>query len=251
MKKIFLLFLFSYSYSQVGINTEYPTGIFMVDGKADNKSSTPNISAISNDVKITENANLGIGVENPSTLVDIKSNNINSGFRLKDGSEGEYYRLVTNINGDTKWRKRSSVIVSQIEGSYSGLIFTTTLNYTGRYIILEPGEWMVRSNLLLRAFNSASPSSGVYAKFSWAENTNGIYTLSQDVLFGKTFGGDYLLDYGIAKGATIIKNSSSEAKKYYLVTNGAENIGNFPLNSVWDQLGGTWGETSIMAFPFN
>ncbi|WP_413533216.1 hypothetical protein [Empedobacter brevis] len=250
MKKIVLFFFCIYSYAQVGINTEYPTGIFMVDGKADNKSLTPSINEISNDVKILENANLGIGVENPSVSIDIKSN-INAGFSLKDGTEGQYYRLVSDQNGDAKWKKRNSVIVSQIEGSYSGLIFTTTLNYTGRYIILGPGEWIVRSNLLLRAFNAASPSSGVYAKFSWAENTNGTYLLSQDVLFGKIFGGNYSLDYGIAKGSTIIKNASSEAKKYYLVTNEAEKIGDFPTNSMWDKLGGTWGETSIIAFPFD
>ncbi len=251
LRKVFIFCLLStLANSQVGINTAYPTGSLLIDGGKDNTSTSPTSTAQSNDVKIDNNGFLGIGINTPSTYVDIKSQP-NLGFRLKDGTEGNYYRLKTNNLGNASWKKRASVVLSINDVTYSGRIFTNTLNYVGRYLTLEPGKWVVRTNLTLATNSEATPSDGFYAKFRWAEkNTDNTYFFTADATFGAVIGGLYNLRYGLAKGSTIIENTSSSSKTYYLVTNGAELAGNghYNPNATWLGLGG-WGETSIMAFP--
>lgn len=249
-KILFFCLLSTIAYSQVGINTDYPTGSLLIDGGKDNTSTAPSSASQSNDVKVDNNGFLGIGINSPTTYIDIKSQP-NMGFRLKDGTEGDYYRLKTNSLGNATWKKRASVIVSVNDVTFSGQIFTNTINYVGRYLILKPGKWLIRTNLTLATNSEATPSDGFYAKFAWAEkNSDNTYFLTPDATFGVIIGGLYNLKYGLAKGSTIIENTSSSSKTYYLVTNGAELAGNgtYNPNAKWFGLGG-WGETSIMAFP--
>ena len=74
IKKLILLlsiFLFTYSYSQVGIETSFPKGALHIDGNKDNpKDATSTISNVqqSNDFIISQtNGNVGIGTTSPTT----------------------------------------------------------------------------------------------------------------------------------------------------------------------------------------
>lgn len=62
----FATFLFStFAYSQVGINTSNPFGLFHVDGKGDN-SLSPTLTEQANDLIITKQGQLSIGSITPS-----------------------------------------------------------------------------------------------------------------------------------------------------------------------------------------
>lgn len=64
----------SFSYSQVGINTSNPYGLFHIDGKGDN-STTPTLAEQSNDFIVTKQGQLSIGNISPSdyTIMNLSS----------------------------------------------------------------------------------------------------------------------------------------------------------------------------------
>ncbi|WP_162031395.1 hypothetical protein [Chryseobacterium potabilaquae] len=92
MKKKFSLFLLVSSCivsGQVGINTINPQGTFNIDGGKDNPTiGMPSVAQQANDVVVTPEGNIGIGVTNPTAKLEITSgtngisglkfNNINS-----------------------------------------------------------------------------------------------------------------------------------------------------------------------------
>lgn len=69
---VILLFSLSPIKAQVGFLTERPLQPFHVDAAKDNGTST-DVSKLTNDVVVITNGNLGIGVLNPITKVDLRS----------------------------------------------------------------------------------------------------------------------------------------------------------------------------------
>lgn len=77
MKKITIfcsLLVSLLGYSQVGINTTNPQAIFHVDGAKDNPlTGVPNVTQQANDIVFTSAGNVGIGIINPTSKVEISS----------------------------------------------------------------------------------------------------------------------------------------------------------------------------------
>ena len=81
------------TYSQVGIRTEKPIGIFNIDGQKDNAGSlTPNAAQQLNDVVVLSNGNTGLGTTAPTQKLDIVTGGTaltpKPDFRIEDGSQG-------------------------------------------------------------------------------------------------------------------------------------------------------------------
>ena len=242
-----------YSQTGVGINTFYPLGEFHVDGAKNNGNSpTPSILVQADDVIIKNTGRMGIGTIVPTTKVHIRSAAGNA-FRLADGTQGEG-RLLSSVNtsGEAVWKNRiSTKIVYADGGGFSGDV-NSNLKYISRKISLEPGRWMIRTNLLLCAETEGTSSRGFYARFAWAENINNQYILTSDAIYGNNISGEYILRYGLATGTTLINNVSPFPKTYYLVTRTPVFWGNYNPATNWNTIGsGGWGETSIIAFPAN
>jgi hypothetical protein len=258
MKKKLILFkvmitTLMYSQTGVGINTIYPLGEFHIDGLKNNGSSPILAASLQRDDVVVENAGkLGIGTVAPIAKIDIKSS-IGNAFRLVDGTQGEG-KLLSSVNtyGEAVWGNRISTKIVPAEGSgFSGDV-NSDMKYISRKITLEPGRWMIKTNLLLCAETEGTSSSGFYARFGWAESINNQYVLTPDAVYGNNIGGEYVFRYGIAAGATIVNNVSSFPKTYYLITRTPVFWGGYNPTSNWNTLGSSgWGETSIIAFPAN
>jgi|694.fasta_scaffold04160_15 hypothetical protein len=63
-------------YSQVGVNTIFPTGVFHVDGGGDNPASSPTTGNLANDFWVDNRGNVGIGTTtlNANTRITIRPN---------------------------------------------------------------------------------------------------------------------------------------------------------------------------------
>jgi hypothetical protein len=75
-----LLFTFSgiLLYSQVGINTQSPSGIFHVDAAKDNPSTgIPNATQQTNDFIITNDGKVGIGNISPTSKLEVDGSSTN------------------------------------------------------------------------------------------------------------------------------------------------------------------------------
>ncbi|MEK6510100.1 hypothetical protein [Myroides sp. C4067] len=115
MKKRILLntiILFTLTiYGQVGINTPNPLGIFHIDGKKDNPLiGTPNTITQQNDVIITENGDLAIGIIIPTNKLTINNEGkTDTGIQLSTGaSHGNI--LISDQEGNATWAAASNPI---------------------------------------------------------------------------------------------------------------------------------------------
>ena len=208
------------------------------------------LSKQENDVVVTAQGKLGIDIVSPQNTLHIKTSISGNGFRLAEGTEGEG-KLLSSINteGDITWKNRLSTKNITADGSgYSGSV-SSDMQYIQRKVSLEPGKWLIRTNLLLYTHTDGHLNKGFYAHFSWSEFDGTNYSLTTDAIYGNDFGGVYVLRYGIATGSTLINNTSASEKTYYLVTRTPTFWGGYNVNATWGAIGGSWGETSIIAFP--
>lgn len=247
--------------SQVGVNTKLPKGEFHIDGNKDNTQSA-SIQMHEDDFVVKNDGKTGIGLITPTTKLHIMSSKKYSAFKLHDGTHRFGKILgVLNDQGDIVWKDRLATKIVRGEGpgpwgsSFTGSV-DSDMKYIYRKVTLEPGVWMIRTNLLLETKNGTeSIMKGFYGRFSWAEcdnNGNNCF-LSNDAVYGNNIGGPLMYKYGLATGQTIINNTSNNAKIYYLVTRKPTLFwGNYDPTTKWHNLGSEFNqETSIIAFPAN
>lgn len=275
MKKIFYYVTFLCSVAingqsgNVGINNANPQTQFHIDGQKDNpKSQTiPSTTQLNNDFAIDKNGFVGIGVLPDNTArVNIHTDNsinteIGKGFRLKDGTEGNGNLLsLLNTNGDVIWKKRIATVPPTWQPTSFPIPVNSDLQFTGTTITLPPGKWLIRSSLLLRVEDSStgipidgSFADGSFARLSWGDkNADGTYAPTTDAINGNVFGGAYFSRYGLAFGQTLVNNTTTAPKVYYLITRMPTYWGTSIITGRWRGLGqGVWGENSILAFAAN
>ncbi len=248
--------------AQVGVNTNNPVGIFHVDGNKDNMSTAnPTQKQLYNDVVVEKNSsNVGIGTlpeSNAKVSINIDSSintEIGKGFRLADGTQGTGNVLsLQNTQGDIVWKNRVSTVIGKLGKGYSGRV-DSEVGYTDSYIDLPPGRWLIRSSIILRVVGyNGTYTDGLFAQLSWADkNADETYTSSVDAENGNLFGGAYLGVYSLAFGQTIINNTSSATKTYYLISKKPKVWGTVLASQNWVNLGAiSWGENAVIAFAAN
>ncbi len=142
--------------AQIGINTQNPQAQFHIDGAKDNPSAgVPTIAQQANDVVITDQGRLGVGINAPTNNIDVDSGiDQTSGVRMRRLPSTTI--LATDANGNiisgtseetgvsvTKQRlivPNSNVVLTSGSGRYSfryaGYNATSLLN----------GTWQIRIN---------------------------------------------------------------------------------------------------------
>nr|WP_314493629.1 hypothetical protein [uncultured Chryseobacterium sp.] len=147
MKKIILLVSigsFISGYSQVGVNTSNPRGIFHVDGSKDNvDTGNPTAAQQANDFIVTASGSVGVGtaVPNASAILDINVDGLASGS--KKGFLGPKVALTSQSDQVT--------IPSPATGLLVYNLGTGGLVYNG-YVFWNGTEW--------RTFNNGSLAPG-------------------------------------------------------------------------------------------
>lgn len=87
-----------FAFSQVGVNTTNPQGVFHVDGAKDNPATgTPNATQQSNDFVITPIGNVGIGTTIPNAKLDIRPNSTS----VSDPGEGFFGIGTTSVTASS------------------------------------------------------------------------------------------------------------------------------------------------------
>jgi len=147
-KSVFLLFficLFSgLLYSQVGINTENPRGIFHIDGASTAATTNPssgNVTAAQarDDVYVNAQGNVGIGTITPDNKLVINNTGNNTGLKLPNGaSSGKV--LTSDTQGNAVWVSGAVQYQTLVEGTGGNTLFTVN----------NPS---IRDNTLITFFN--------------------------------------------------------------------------------------------------
>lgn len=208
MKKINLLLLLffivhSYVDAQIGINMvngQSPLGVFHIDSKGNTITETNgSVSNYEDDVIITEEGRVGLGVLKPSAKLHIKADAPagNYGLRLEDNTTGTDKMLVSDDYGNASWadQPKSEAKIYNITPAtpvtyppnQQSLVLAMPVETTGNYLVSIRWWGVARSwNAYFRLYEGSNDSSNLVSD----EYRDGIeyYTgiANQDVAFSFT-----------------------------------------------------------------
>lgn len=208
-------------FSQVGIDTPNPQGVFNIDGGKDNpKTGSAHTAAQQlNDVTVLQNGNVGLGTINPTTKLEIQTGGTTAlpvpGFKLIDGSQSAGAMLTsTNDQGNAKWTvlgTAKGAVIGTIETP--GLIVTSDQNsgqyrYTNYKIELTTGNWIVNTGLRLNNTMNVNIGDGTWV--------HGLVSTDKVVRQQIGFSQDANSNAGYA--AALIKNETANSPNFFAGT---------------------------------
>ena len=280
------LLLSGFSYSQVGINTANPQGIFNIDGGKDNPttgSAHTNAQQL-NDFTVTAAGNVGIGKIAPSTKLHITTGGTATtpnatGFRLEDGNQNTNFVLTSDTNGVGTWKPVALTRILGTLGAGIDVPFITAgevYRKTGSYIDLPSGKWEVKVTMLMPVGGVSSdplPGGGKMTANDWVWLKTTFSTVDAATIVGSQISSDIEgaslvsnLFFGpkslssdpkfiMMNGSIFINNTSTASKRYFYYagntdsqeyTTGIGKATKFYLFGGWN-----WGENSIVALKVN
>lgn len=280
------LLLSGFSYSQVGINTANPQGIFNIDGGKDNPTTGSAHTAAQqlNDFTVTAAGNVGIGKIAPSTKLHITTGGTAttpnpSGFRLEDGNQNTNFVLTSDTNGVGTWKPVAATRIVGTIGAGVDVPFITVgqvYRKTGSYIDLPSGKWEVRVTMLMPVEDfSSGPLSGggtmTVNDWVWLKTTfstvNAATIVDSDIssdiqgaslVSNLFFGPKSKSDepkFNMMNGSVIINNTSTASKRYYYYAGNTDSQEYTPGNGKATKFylfgGLDWAENSITALKVN
>ena len=271
------LLLSGFSYSQVGINTANPQGIFNIDGGKDNPttgSAHTNAQQL-NDFTVTAAGNVGIGKIAPSTKLHITTGGTAttpdpSGFRLEDGNQNTNFVLTSDTNGVGTWKPVAVTRLTGIIGAGIDVPFITAgevYRKTGSYIDLPSGKWEVKVTMLMPVDGGTmTVDDWVWLKttFSTVNATTIVESqISSDIegpsLVSNLFFGPKSASndpkFNMMTGSVIINNTSTASKRYYYYAGNTDSqeytTGSGKATKFYLFGGLNWAENSIIAMKVN
>lgn len=246
-------------FSQVGINTNTPQGIFNIDGGKDN-ANPPTATQQLNDLVVLPNGNMGLGTTTPTTKLDIVTGGTSAlpvtGFKLFDGTQGTNKYLRSDANGVGTWQEINitrKVQLGKFPSSQTTVLSDggATPKYSTTYLTLGPGKWVVHVGLTIYE-NSSGLANGENYPISLYLSSN--QTVLENTTFNfigsnrlrgrmirNTWSGSPVLIQGVnvidvtdPAGTTIyvmIENKSASTEQWRFVTTNWENyLHAFPVN---------------------
>lgn len=246
-------------FSQVGINTNTPQGIFNIDGGKDN-ANPPTATQQLNDLVVLPNGNMGLGTTTPTTKLDIVTGGTSAspvtGFKLFDGTQGTNKYLRSDANGVGTWQEINITRKVQL-GKFPSSSTTVSSDgtaypkYSTAYITLGPGKWVVHVGFTIGHYGSSTNYGDNYSLHMYLssnqttlENTTFNFIGSNQLrgrMIKNTWGGSPVLIQGVniidvtdPAGTTIyvmIENKSASTERWRFVTTNWENyLHAFPVN---------------------
>lgn len=278
----FLLLLISCMlYSQVGLNTKNPQGVFHIDGLINNPlSSAPNNLQQTDDVVVSVLGNVGLGTITPTKKLAIISGGTKAspldGFKLQDGTQGAGNVLVSDEDGSAHWERFPAIkLYNGLFGNGHDIDLSNTLyNFnpgdysvsfyqTGSYIDLQPGIWNVKINILLSYLADSELATLSEDQWFWVRSTlsdNGTSSPampSPDLVGSSKWASEIFQGptpplskgnkLGLINGTLVLRNLTNDIKRYYLLVGGlTKSTSNLP-GAIQKMGGNIWSENEIIA----
>lgn len=259
------------AFAQVGVNTPNPQAMFHLDGKKNNENSGPVSPANqADDVVMTSNGYIGIGNNNPVTNLDIKTTGTSAtpvpGIKIADGAQNENYVLTSDADGNGQWKPAKLTVIRGVNGAGINISFmetATTSKYTGSYIDLPPGKWLVTVQQLIIPTGAALTSDQwMWLRTSFSDDPNvapgDIAPYSTDLSSPSIVSGliqgptSAKTRFSMLQGSLVINNSSGTVKRYKYIAGNNEVEGAQTSATYFDRFGsGLFGENVIYAVPTN
>lgn len=210
---------------------------------------------------LNKNGRVGIGTTAPTNVLDIRSTT-SGALKIVDGTQGANKILTSDANGVATWQRASSNVAVGTLGTGYDIPFSqfSDYRYTGSFITLPPGKWMVTISLLIYPRGSFTIDDWMFVRSTFSEaNLTTIgqtSTQSPDVirptlmsfqLEGPFNGGQ---KYSVATGTVQINNTSGTNKTYSYIVGNTQASGTV-AGAGLTRVGGSWSENAIYAVAVN
>lgn len=137
------------SSAQISINTENPKGLLHIDGASTTATTNPSSGNVSmtqatDDVIITADGNMGIGVLSPTAKMHVSATNTTPAMLITDGTQGNEKMLRSDANGYASWinQPTSGGVIYNILGgatylnNQATLVKSMPITETGNYLVI-------------------------------------------------------------------------------------------------------------------
>lgn len=221
---------------RVGINTDDSQGIFHLE--ADNS------------IIINTAGKMGVGMLPQNT--DTSRLQVNGSVTIKNSGEtpvpgAEYVLATADQSGQAKWIKNHTLrdkIVGQLGGipapggevlnGFSGFVGDANITssasggtWTGAHITLPPGLWIIQSSINVQVSREVSGGNTIWFRLQWHLTPTGGGNWAPVVSGPLSSGTIYsYTDNGMVNGSTILQNSGTTPRTYYLYIYYCEYYGN-------------------------
>ena len=238
------LLLSGFSYSQVGINTTNPQGIFNIDGGKDNPTtgSTHTNAQQLNDFTVTAAGNVGIGKIAPSTKLHITTGGTAttpnpSGFRLEDGNQNTNFVLTSDTDGVGTWKPIAVEYVVVNPLGVNSFVLEAGVNvakYTGVSVTFPPGKWLL--TFLVPVMTAPDNTQGTqFVRLRLGDSPTDMPSSSYipDAIRPRLAFGAFSnqQNLGVITGNLAVNNTSGAPKTYYLMADNSTSLANVTINS--------------------
>ena len=193
---------------------------------------------------------VGIGTYKPGAKLEINNGTTAGAVKIVDGTEGAGKVLTSDANGLATWKRQALTLIEGVKGSGISIPPSTTgYIYTGSYITLPPGKYMVSvQNLITVGFPNYS--NGHFWLRTTFSDSNTTFVRTADIDSTKGFLISGLLPQGarfsMLNGSLIIENTTSSPKTYYYWAGDVEAT---PGTTIPLENFGGWAEWSMTATP--
>lgn len=213
---------------------------------------------------LNKNGRVGIGTTNPQANLHMVGTRRFENATVNSVPVGAVL-TATDTNGTAEWKRASANVVT---GTVAGGINIKFENdpekrYTGNYIILPPGKWIVNITQLIRIKGSLAPGDGMFVRGTFSDENLAIGapgTQSADVIrpiymsfmvIGNNgnVGGTTIND--VKTGSVYINSTSGANKTYRYIVGTTSLAGNPSSTTTIEGFGYNWAENSIYATSIN
>ena len=223
------LLLSGFSYSQVGINTSNPQGIFNIDGGKDNPTtgSAHTQAQQLNDFTVLANGNTGIGTIVPDKKLHIETGGTAAspvtGFKLVDGNQKTNFVLTSDDNGIGTWKPIAVEYVVVNPLGVNSFVLVAGVNvakYTGVSVTFPPGKWLL--TFLVPVMTAPDNTQGTqFVRLRLGDSPTDMPSSSYipDAIRPRLAFGAFSnqQNLGVITGNLAVNNTSGAAKTYYLM----------------------------------
>ena len=260
------LLLSGFSYSQVGINTANPQGIFNIDGGKDNPTTgsahTP--AQQLNDFTVLANGNTGIGTIVPDKKLHIVTGGTAAspvtGFKLVDGNQNTNFVLTSDTNGEGTWKPIAVEYVVVNPLGVNSFVLEAGVNvakYTGVSVTFPPGKWLL--TFLVPVMTAPDNTQGTqFVRLRLGDSPTDMPSNSYipDAIRPRLAFGAFSnqQNLGVITGNLAVNNTSGAAKTYYLMADHATSGASVTINGTTYSCGtqktvqlnfDNWNETTV------
>jgi len=121
---------------------------------------------------ITDQGNVGIGNQSPTTKLDINNGTVNGAIKIADGTQGENKVLTSDANGVGTWQNTSVTNITGTTPSSDFVFGAAADKYMGAQITLTEGKWFIFLGLLVNGATAANTRYAARFSLSSSQTTN-------------------------------------------------------------------------------